>query len=161
MTIKNRDGTNFQLVKPNPLRINQNIWNSHIMHNKFGKIVVVSSSEEAQQDISDDYMQEIGEDRVQIWCLPAHTKEFTDSLYNEKYVKVRYGKKFIFSGILIEMADLSMILWTDTRAVTEGSVVYPRVKDKRWWRVQEVKADDKEGYLLRCVVTNYQPDFSG
>src|SRR5688572_12320219 len=47
MALKNRDGSDFKLNKPNPLMAAQQAWDRGvklIFHNKFGKIVTVTDT---------------------------------------------------------------------------------------------------------------------
>lgn len=96
---------------------------------------------------------------IDVWCLPAKYVEIVDSIYDQKYKKLKYGNKFIFQGYLIEQADLFTIIWTKTKAVTEGSIIYPKIMDKRWWRVTGTK-EEEGGYLLYAEITDYHPSFS-
>ncbi len=110
-------------------------------------------TEELEQSVIDP------ESIVQIWCLPASITETVDPLYDEKYQRIKYGNKFLFEAVVLEQDDLYMVIWTNTKAVTLGSVIYPRTKDKRWWRVQS-RADDNGGYVLSVTMSDFQPDFS-
>ncbi len=173
--IKNKDGTPYRLERPNPIREKQNVWDRAkiFSHNRFGKLVIIPDLQKSLskiqkeipigpasfEEIRAEEPVQVQEDMVDVWCLPAYKKEYVDSLYNEKYVKINYGKKFIFKSVLVEMADISMVIWTATK-IAEGSIIYPKVNDKRWWRVEEIKKDEKEGYLLYCIITDYQADFS-
>jgi len=97
--------------------------------------------------------------KVVIHCLPALIKEHFDDFYGEHYNKISYGDKFSFEAVIVENEDLSMTFWTTTEEVTPASVIYPQVKEKRWWRVQ-TKIEKSGGYLIYAVVSDIQPDFS-
>lgn len=99
------------------------------------------------------------EEIIQVWCLPGSYKDYEDGLYGEKYRKVIYGKKFLFEAVLVDQDDLQIMLWTNTKAVSEGSILFPRTYDKRWWRAQAIKPED-EGYMILGVISDYQPEFS-
>lgn len=187
MALKNRDGTDFRLNKPNPIMASQKLWGKEvklIFHNKIGKTIILPDEIRAVKPIIFDTQviekakvtltkeeplivkqleePEVGlveEDKIQIWCLPASYKEYKDALYGEKYLKVRYGNKFMFEAITLEQDDLSFILWTNTKAVTQGSILFPRSHDKRWWQVQSIKEQDG-GYILAAMISDYQPKFS-
>jgi hypothetical protein len=171
MALKNADGTTYTLSKPNPIMLNQTLWRDKcILHNIVGRKIMIDdvvvsvpvpkpTEKPAEPQVVEKLEEPTPDPNVtQIWCLPASYKEVVDSLYGEKFQRLVYGKKFLFDAIIIESEDLYLTLWTDTRAVTAGSVIYPRNQDKRWWRVQNVK--EENGYLIYAMVTDYQPDFS-
>lgn len=97
-------------------------------------------------------------DKIKIWCQPAYFRQYKDG--EEVVSKLRYGQKFLFEAILEEEGDFQILLYTTTDTVTEGSILFPKTHDKRWWRVaQTLKGDDG---LIRIVatLTDYQPEFS-
>lgn len=184
MALKNKDGTEYKLNKPNPIMIDQTIWEKEklILHNKIGKLVVLPDKtervvfdhqtimktkellEKSAEPVIVKQLEEpeVGnneDDKVQIWCLPASYKKYKDSLYGEEYKKINYGSKFLFEAISIEQDDLSFIIWTNTKAVTEGSILFPRTYDKRWWRVQSIR-EENGGYTIAAMISDYQPKFS-
>lgn len=113
---------------------------------------IVTSLEEPEVGGAED-------EKMQVWCLPASYKEYKDNLYGEKYRKVRYGNKFLAEAIILEQEDLFMTMWTNTKAVTEGSILFPRTHDKRWWRAERIKEQDG-GYIIYSMISDYQPKFS-
>lgn len=188
MALKNRDGTDFKLNKPNPIMADQRLWEKEgklIFHNKIGKSVILPDETRPVKPIVFDSQviekakevlkptqepvvvrqleePEVGneiEDKVQIWCLPASYREYKDDLYGEKFRKIKYGNKFLFEAISLEQDDLTLMVWTNTKAVTEGSILFPRSHDKRWWRVQSIKEQDG-GYIVCSMISDYQPKFS-
>jgi hypothetical protein len=186
MPIKNKDGTPYRLTSPNPLMEEQIIWGkNYTLHGRLGQVVTFpdnaqlparpqpprkfSTPDEPKKEepeivesLEPDFVGSESEGQIQVWCLPATYKEYVDTLYNEKYRKIVYGKKFLFEAILEDQSDLFIMLWTNTKAVTEGSVLFPRTYDKRWWRVEGVKKDDEgEGYLIYATISDYHPEFSG
>jgi len=97
-------------------------------------------------------------DKIQVWCLPAYFRQYKDG--DETVSKPRYGQKFLFEAILEEEGDFQILLYTTTDAVTEGSILFPKTYDKRWWRVtQTIKGEDG---LIRIIgsLTHYHPEFS-
>ena len=110
-------------------------------------------------DSLDDGVPQVA-NKVQVWCLPAYFRQYKDDMYEDTVSRVRYGEKFIFEAILDESQDIYLVLYTTTDAVTEGSILYPRTHDKRWWRV--MKTEKSEDGLIRIIAqfTDYQPDFS-
>ncbi len=176
MALRNKDGSVFKLNGPNPIMTQQTLWNDkYIIHNKIGRRVVIADSQEIQEPIlkpqtkepqiveslgkKEEIRVESPNDPIQVWCQPANYVEVVDPLYGEKYKKIKYGKKFMFEAIIVEHEDLFMIFWTNTKAVTPGSVIYPRSRDKKWWRIESVK-EDQGGYLMYASITSHHPDFS-
>ncbi len=203
MTLKNRDGSELKLSRPNPIMATQEAWKKEeklIFHNKIGKIVVINDptaptpvtsrpmkpavrpidrvmefefdeSTLAQareiidkkdplivETLEEPEVGEGDENKVQVWCLPASFKEYKDALYGEQYRKVRYGNKFLCEAIILDLEDLYMTLWSNTKAITTGSILFPRTHDKRWWRVEGIKEQDG-GYVIYSTISDYQPKF--
>lgn len=115
--------------------------------------------------------------KVLCYCLPATTKVHVDKLYGESWQKVSYGKKIIFPCVVMDSADMLLEFWTSdpNGQVSEHSIVYPfsyevhnPVTDSydripydeyRWWKVSD-REPKEGGWLVRCVPSESQPDFS-
>lgn len=93
-----------------------------------------------------------------IHCLPASIREKKDSLYGDVYRTVQYGKPFSFEGVLTAHTDFQIDIWTDAREISIGSIIYPKIGLKRWWRVQE-KVAKGSGWLLQAMPSDYHPSF--
>ena len=164
MTIRNCDGTIFSLSKPNPIMISQSLWSKDeivILHNKFGKKILIGS-EVTEPDIKKKetpaQIPQLVADEVDIWCLPAYYETKEDPLYGESHGILKYGSKFIFKGTIVESEDLyNTIACTDN--ITEGSVIFPKNKDKRWWRVNRKVRLPDGSYLINNLISDYQPSF--
>ena len=182
MALKNRDGTEFKLTRPNPIMSEQVFWDKDklILHNKIGRSIILSDDTQPVKNIplvqehkeykkpdepvivkslEEPEVGEIESDKVQVWCLPASYKEYKDAMYGDSYRKIRYGNKFLFEAIIQDQGDLHIVFWTNTKAVTEGSVLYPRTYDKRWWRVETIHQEES-GYSVYATISDYQPSFS-
>lgn len=96
-------------------------------------------------------------ERQFIYCLPATIRERKDDLYGDQYRTIQYGNPFSFEAVIARQDDLFIELWT-TASVSHGSVIFPRVGAKRWWRVQE-KKEKSGGWLLTAIPSDYQPSF--
>jgi hypothetical protein len=185
MPIKNRDGTPYKFSGPNPLMMNQTGWSrkgQFICHNfaweaeiypdPHAKTVIKPKTEpppvqekataspeavaESQNDTDFSFLREKA---VQMHCLPARYREHKDALYGQRYKTIRYGNKFTFEAIIVDQEDFFIDFWTTVREVTAGSVIYPMNKDKRWWRVDTI-TPKTDGFLIRAILSDYQPDFS-
>lgn len=93
-----------------------------------------------------------------IHCLPASTEEKIDDLYGEKTLKINYGNKFNFEAIMIREEDLSLQFWTHLEKISKYSILYPKNKEKRWWKVIEIKKAP-EGFFIHCMPSEYHPNF--
>lgn len=91
-------------------------------------------------------------------CLPAALNTFQDDLYDEKVVRVAFGNKYKFVGVIINDTDLMMQFWTRVD-IPEFSIVYPQLKTKRWWRIT-TRSPKSGGYIYDCVSSDLNPDFS-
>ena len=100
------------------------------------------------------------EGKVQVWCQPAYFRQYKDDLTGETYSRPRYGEKFLFEAVIEDMGDMHLVLYTTTDAITEGSVIFPRTHDKRWWRVVETKKGDDGLIRIYGGFTDFHPDFS-
>lgn len=180
MVLKNKDGTDYKLSGPNPLMKSQILWNAKqelIKYNKFGQLKILTSNQqesiktetaieefdvktfetemkEASKEETPEIVErlpevEVGkrsdEGVVEVWCLP-------------KLGEV-YGEKFKFESVILENSDLYFVLYTNVK-LTPGSILYPRIFDKRWWRVKNIKEEAENEYLVSAMISYYQPNFS-
>ena len=102
--------------------------------------------------------EENGLEKVFIHLLPAIIREKKDSLYGETYKTIQYEKPTSFEGIVLEEADLEIKIWTEI-SVSLGSIIYPRLGSKRWWKIQ-TKDEIEGGWVLIGVPSSHQPSFS-
>jgi len=158
-----------------------------VFHNKFGEkhhredmkivepepvhreIKVVDFKEVAKQHddeikivqaIEESKPKPISESIVEVWCLPClQYSENVDPLYDESYANVTYGEKFTFRAKLAELEDLYIKFVTEIDVkLTEESVIYPKIKNRRWWKIKGVK--EVQGYNLYLgMISDYQPAF--
>lgn len=118
------------------------------------------NKKEDEYELPEEVQEELARSKIEVWCLPAYIEEKVDPLYGETYSRVKYKKKFMFEAILQEQSDFHIFMWTTTGEVTEGSILYPRTYDKRWWRVAAIGKDEAKGlYFIKGSITDYQPNF--
>jgi hypothetical protein len=94
-----------------------------------------------------------------VWCLPATMSEKVDELYGDRYTTIKYQRPFSFEAIIVENSDLMFKMWTTVDKITRGSVLFPRVGEKRWWRVEEIEAKSG-GFLVFGMPSDFQPSFT-
>lgn len=94
---------------------------------------------------------------TQCFCLPIRIVEKKDDLYEETYRKTEYLDKFIFEAVVIEKEDIYIKFWTMEK-ITKNSIVYPKNKDKRWWKVSE-EAEAPIGIIYTAFASDYTPSF--
>lgn len=91
-------------------------------------------------------------------CLPADVRIITDKLYEEKTVKITYGQSFSFEAVIIKDDDLEFVFWSHLENIKKYSIIYPKNKTKRWWKVQSIN-EAPEGYFFACVPSEVHPSF--
>lgn len=94
-------------------------------------------------------------------CAPAiGEKVHKDALYGSSYTTTRYGEKFIFDAVVIDMSDFQLQIWS-VRHITKGSIIYRKDPEggERWWRINEVEPKSG-GYLSVANISELNPDFS-
>lgn len=165
MAIKNRDGTVYQVQRPNPIMMTQSLWSKDetaIMHNKFGKKVRLSKPQEVikeEKKVAEKKVKEPEPDYTDIWCLPAFYEVKEDPLYGTSHSVIKYGAKFQFKGIVLNSEDLFItLIYKDE--IPDGSVLFPRNKDRRWWRVAKSEKLGDGNYVITGLPSDYQPSFS-
>jgi len=114
-------------------------------------IVEPPKMEQETQDIFDQR-------KTLIHCLPIVIEQFTDALYGDSYKRTTFGQKFGFYGIIVDIGDLGIQFWSYDEIIP-GSIVFPEMKLKRWWKVTESE-DKTGGYLSTALPSDYSPDLS-
>lgn len=99
-----------------------------------------------------------GIEKVFVHCLPASVRERKDSLYGETYRTIKYGNPYSFEGVVVEQQDLFIKIWTTADNTNEGSILFPKTHQKRWWRVQQ-REKKSGGWLLAAMPSDHQPSF--
>lgn len=103
----------------------------------------------------DSKVADIIEQRKRLYhCLPAVTVK--DDFYGTS--RKVYQQKFTFEGIALEEDNFKMTFWCE-KQLEAGSVVYPVALTKRWWKVI-ANADKSGGYIMECITSDINPDFS-
>jgi hypothetical protein len=97
-------------------------------------------------------------EKVFVHCLPATIRTKIDELYGDVIQTIQYGIPTSFEAVILNRRDMEFELWTDTDKITIGSVIYPKTKDKRWWKVKK-KEPKADGFILYCINSDYQPSF--
>lgn len=95
---------------------------------------------------------------MEFHCAPVMKITMKDDLYGTEYKMNRYGDKFVFDGVVIEENDLELIYWC-IKTMTEGSIIMPRRKESRWWRIEEIEPKTG-GFLVKALPSDVNPDFS-
>ena len=85
--------------------------------------------------IPDFREQDKAEPKPVFHCLPAIIRRHRDALYGETYATVKYDSPFTFEAYVVDQTDFNLLFWTSGPAaekISEGSVVYPKLMEKRW-----------------------------
>lgn len=91
------------------------------------------------------------------FCLPAKNTEKKDNVYDESYTKTDYMDKFLVDIVILEQEDFFIKIWCD-KLLTKKSIIYPKNKDKRWWKISEVESAPV-GYYYLANISDYTPSF--
>lgn len=187
MPLKNKDGSLYRLRAPNPIMKNQDLWgDKFVIHNMNWKkeiakdlndklqVATVIKKKTFLEELTDTkpeikevkkeikpeppkktISQEIPKDFI--YCLPVIINKKEANFYGDQYQTIEYGKPFSFEGVIISKLDLTLSLWT-TAEISEGSILFPKNNEKRWWKVQE-KVEKTGGWILTSIPSDYQPYF--
>jgi hypothetical protein len=175
MVIKNKDGSVFQVSKPNPLMDLQE-WNNLILYNCQWKGHIVQDVKPkkplpkivekpieiplvdtltTEEPTYDDHvetkskLENVSESLipkiVRIHCLPANIITEKDNLYDEVRHRVEYGQKFAFEALVVEKEDLNIAFWTN-QSLSKASIVYPSV-----YRKGNIKYGDYRWWKIESI----------
>ncbi len=186
MVIKNKDGSEYKLSKPNPHMKNQLLWDSFELHNmnfenikgliKKNKVEIkkieIEEAEEIEveekvkaevkevkvEEVKVEEKEEISVKKTLIYCLPARIKVHEDILYGEIKKIITYDKKFKFEAVILNITDIGMDIWTNAVVIEKESILYPQNFDKRWWKVNSISSKF-DGKILSCVLSSMTPSF--
>jgi hypothetical protein len=92
-----------------------------------------------------------------VYCLPAEIKEKKDKLYGDVFKTIQYKDPTSFEAVIISQSDMFIEIWSSV-SFDQGSILYPRNGDKRWWRVQSQESK-VGGWLMRATPSDHQPSF--
>ena len=95
---------------------------------------------------------------MEFHCAPVYQVAMKDDLYGTEYKMNRYGNKFVFDGVIVEENDLELVYWC-VKEMTKGSVIMPKARESRWWRVEEIEPRTG-GFLVKALPSDVNPDFS-
>jgi hypothetical protein len=93
-----------------------------------------------------------------VYCLPATMTQKVDELYGDKFTTIKYQRAFSFEAVIVKNSDLVFQLWTTVDKISRGSVLFPKLGEKRWWRVEEI-VPKSGGFLVTGVPSDHQPSF--
>jgi hypothetical protein len=187
MVIKNKDGSEYKLSKPNPHMKNQLLWDSFELHNmnfenikglikknkveikeivveeveeeeEVEEVKIKAIEEEVKEEVKEEIKEEISVKKTLIYCLPARIKIHEDILYGEVKKIITYDKKFKFEAVILNITDIGMDIWTNAVVIEKESILYPQNFDKRWWKVNNISSKF-DGKILSCVLSSITPSF--
>lgn len=92
-----------------------------------------------------------------IYCLPSFFREKKDALYDDISVRIQYKEKTSFEAVIIKQNDMKIEMWSEV-LFNEGSILYPKNGDKRWWKLQN-SYPKLGGYIIQAVPSQEQPHF--
>lgn len=186
MPLKNKDGSPYRLLFPNPLVKTQEWINAEDLefHNFFWTPIDIEATAEPdpepetepetemETEMEPKQITEIPvpvspkpiektQNNVIVHCLPVEWVEKRDGMYGENYKTKKYGQKFTFEAVVVERGDLAISIWTSANLeehIKPGSIIFPSFGDYRWWAVNKVNAYNG-GVLIVAVLTDAHPSF--
>jgi hypothetical protein len=179
--IKNKNGEEYKISKPNPLMKYQDLWNIYTLHNFFWNETIEENKKQIKENINKineqieekeeieeieqeieaieivekDIIQEIG---VECYYLEAENTSFLDNLYGDKKTKIKYTQKKIININIDSYNDL-FLYFTHDKKLEKNSIIFPKNKDKRWWKINKVKKEEEKDYSYECIPSDFTPSF--
>lgn len=177
-TMKNADGTPYQLQSPSVLSKTQEWWdyNQIILHN-FEQEISTNTVVDANilppippplpnpVQIKIEQPKENKETQIiSTFCLLSKIKESVDPLYGEITRTQEYGEVIKIQIIFVNKTDLAIVFLANTK-ITEGSIIYPskfingkKLNDFNWWKVVSVNHEENK-YVYEAIISDFHPYF--
>jgi len=179
--IKNKNGEEYKISKPNPLMKFQELWSIYTLHNFFWnetieknknikqikeKINEIEKEEikpdlEVKEEIKPELeiKEEIKEENItSCYYLGAENISIQDELYGDKKNKIKYNQKKIINIKLDSYNDL-FLYFTYHEKLEKNSIIFPKNKDKRWWKINKIN-NNQDSYNYECIPSDFTPSFS-
>ncbi len=174
MVIYRKDGSVFTLKRPNPLVVEQNLWDGEkiILHNLdnnkeevIKKEVYVKPISVVEKYVEPEIIKEpiIQKEEIKseiklpkliktpVHYLLAEINTYHDELYKETRNSITYKIKGSCEIAIINNEDLRMTFWTENKLTLNTIVYVPR--DTRWWKINKIAE------LYECIPSDTQPSF--
>lgn len=97
-------------------------------------------------------------EKIRAHVLPAKRNVFEDDFFDESYTRITYDQPKVFEAIVVQSSDILFFFWTHEKFFEEESIIYPKTKDKRWWKVQSIE-EISDGYVYKCIPSDQCPSF--
>jgi len=120
--------------------------------------MLLPKEEVKEFNVSSQVARIFSERGMEFHCAPVVQITMKDDLYGTEYKMNRYGDKFVFDAVVVDENDLEIVFWC-VKTMTKGSVIMPRRKESRWWRVEEIEPKTG-GFLVKALPSDVNPDFS-
>lgn len=179
--IKNKNGQEYKISKPNPLMKYQELWSLYTIHNFFWNekveknIKEILETKENIENIKEIPLEKINtikdkqtenvekithiEDKnkqlLECFYLKAETIIKKDNLYNEEKKEIKYTERTVMSIDLIEYNDLYLIFFCN-KELSKDSIVFPKNSEKRWWKINKI---NKKENIYECLPSDFTPSF--
>ena len=112
----------------------ENIEKTEPVIEKQTEEIIETVSEEPEKIIKNEEKNDFEINKTTVHCLPANVSIKEDYLYGDVKKIIKYGEKFKFDAVLLEISDFQISLWTNLKLSNE-SIIYPKNSDKRWWKI--------------------------
>jgi hypothetical protein len=170
MPIRNKDGSLFKTLGPNPVMSEQEFWGEFVLHNFFHQEETTKEADDVEYQRIEDIepievkvqIKELPKDKPDIllaYCMPSIIIEVEDPVYREVRTSLTYGPQFTFQVVMKQQTDMTIQFWTNATAeFNRGSILYIP-KQGRWWRVEGVEQSNN-GKIMNCGLSSLQPSFA-
>jgi hypothetical protein len=183
--IKNKNGKEFKISKPNPIMKFQELWEKYTIHNFFWeefketnlfkksknikdikeKIKEKEEEEEIKEQIEEQIEEQekekvyekISKFKNQCYYIEAQTTIKKDNLYDDAKIKIKYKEKITIMVEIKQHNDL-YLQFLSTKKLNKNSIIFPKNKDKRWWKIIEEK-EEEDIYAYSCIPSDFAPSF--
>lgn len=174
--IKNKNGQEYKISKPNPLMKYQDLWNLYTIHNFFWNEKVEKNIKEIIEKEIIEIEKEIIEKKIientssskmeddnkkkEIECfyLKAEMIIKKDNFYGDEKKEIKYTQKEIINIKIKEYNDL-LLSFNCKKQLNKDSIIFPKNKEKRWWRISKIEKDNENQYTYTCLPSDFTPSF--
>ena len=183
MAIRNRDGSIYEISKPNPIRRSQNDWNMEnvVLWNMKNlndsdrpskyetpvKLPGPSKKKESSLDRTSSNtlmnanaaQQKANDDQtVECFAVSYERNGRIDSLYGDRSSSYRFYDQKTFHVHVIRDTDLSF-QFTTKETLELNTIIFPKDQSSRWYKIDQIDTEDGTRTVL-AVPSDITPTFS-
>jgi hypothetical protein len=167
--IKNKNGKEYKVSKPNPLMKFQELWEKYTIHNFFWqelkeinffketkKEEKINQTEKKTKEKKIEQENKSNKQITLCWYVEAETTSKKDELYEEIKTKITYKEKKLIEIKIEEYNDL-YLNFSSKEELLKNSIIFIKNKDKRWWKIKKEQKLEEEKYFYFCIPSDLTP----